>query len=142
MAYMTAYRDIDQSSIKKLAAGLAKQLEGRGAFIGLEGPLGSGKTTFIKAFAKYLGAEHITSPTFVVSHEYAIRQGKLYHLDFYRLKKSKELVNLGLAEMRQNKNLVLAEWVDRFPQIARQCDILISLKHKIGNKRDVILQTR
>lgn len=138
---MTAYKDLDLAGLKKLAAELAKQLEGRGAFIGLRGNLGSGKTTFIKAFAKTFGIKRISSPTFVVSHEYAIRQGKLYHLDFYRLKRSRELLNLGLAEMRQNKNLVLLEWADRFPQLMRQCDILISLKHKPGNKRDVILKT-
>jgi tRNA threonylcarbamoyladenosine biosynthesis protein TsaE len=139
---MTAYKNLDLNQVKKLADKLAEQLRGRSAMIGLTGQLGGGKTTFIKAFAKSLGVKHVTSPTFVVVHEYRIKQGKLFHLDFYRLKESKELMHLGLPEMRQNKNLVLVEWVDRFPQIARQCDILINLSVKKDNKRDVIFKVR
>lgn len=139
---MIAYKDLSLPRLKKLASELAKQIEGRGALIGFQGSLGSGKTTFIKAFAKKLGVRRISSPTFVISHEYAIKQGKLYHLDFYRLKRSKDLANLGFAEMLHGKNLVLAEWADRFPKLLQRCDILIILKHKPRNKRDVIIQTR
>ncbi|MEO8065511.1 MAG: tRNA (adenosine(37)-N6)-threonylcarbamoyltransferase complex ATPase subunit type 1 TsaE [Candidatus Doudnabacteria bacterium] len=139
---MLTYRNLTLKETQNLAAGLADELRHRGAVIGLIGELGSGKTTFTKAFAKQLGIKKITSPTFVTTHEYNIRQGKLYHLDFYRLKKSHELLPIGFSEMRQNKNLVLVEWVDRFPQIKRQCDILISLKYREHNKRDVIIQAQ
>jgi tRNA threonylcarbamoyladenosine biosynthesis protein TsaE len=139
---MVAYKNLDLNQVKKLAGELARQLRNRKALIGFQGPLGSGKTTFIKAFAKSLGVKNTSSPTFVIAHEHTIRQGKLFHLDFYRLKKSKELVNLGLSDMLKNKNLILVEWVDRFPKIASLCDIIISFNVKKGDKRDVILKTR
>lgn len=134
---MSEYKNLELNQVKKLAGELARQLRGHSALIGLTGQLGSGKTTFIKEFARSLGVNRTSSPTFVIAHEYGIKQGRLYHLDFYRLKKSKELVNLGLADMMKKKNLVLIEWVDRFPQIAGQCDILINLKVKNDSKRDV-----
>lgn len=133
---MTKYKELDLPGIKNLAREFASEFKNRGAVIGFIGPLGSGKTTFIKSFAARFGIKKITSPTFVVSHEYPVKQGGLYHLDFYRLKSRKELLPLGLSDMIKNKNLVLIEWVDRFPQLAPLCDILITLKVKPDNKRD------
>ena len=138
---MIRYINISLAEVEQLAAKLAFQLRGRGALIGLSGPLGSGKTTFIKAFAKSLGVKHVTSPTFVITHEYRISQGRIYHLDFYRLKKSRELAVLGLEEMRMGKNLVLIEWVDRFPKLAAKCDILITFTLKKDDRRDVTFKS-
>ncbi len=138
---MIRYINISLTEVEQLATKLAAQLRGHGALIGLSGPLGSGKTTFIKAFAKSLGVKHVTSPTFVITHEYRINAGRIYHLDFYRLKKSRELSVLGLEEMRTGKNLVLIEWVDRFPKLATKCDILITFTPRKDNKRDVTFKS-
>jgi tRNA threonylcarbamoyladenosine biosynthesis protein TsaE len=138
---MVKYQNLDLARVKKIAGQLAEALRNRQALVGLIGPLGSGKTTFIKAFVKTFQAGSVSSPSFVIAHEYRIKQGKLYHLDFYRLTKSKDLAALGLAEMVTGKNLILIEWIDRFPKLAKQCDILINLIPKPRNKRDVIIKT-
>ena len=137
---MDEYRNLSQPEVEKLALQLGRAIKNKRAFIGFVGPLGSGKTTFIKALAEYFKIKHITSPTFVISHEYKIAQGTLYHLDFYRLNKPKDLVPIGLEEMLRNRNIVLAEWIDRFPNIADLCDIIITLKVKPENKRNVTVQ--
>lgn len=137
---MLKYSNLALAQIQDLAAELATDLAGKKAVIGLVGNLGSGKTTFVKAFAKQLKINKISSPTFVITHQYPLGKRSLYHLDFYRLKNSKQLISLGLDEILAGPNLVLIEWVDKFPAFQRQCDILISLKVKPDNKRDVTIQ--
>ncbi len=138
---MIKYQNVDLKGLQKLAAELASSLRGRKAIIGLIGPLGGGKTTFIKAFAKNFGIREAHSPTFVISHEHRIPQGLLYHVDFYRLEKKSQLIPLGLSDMTRGKNILLIEWVDRFPEIKNLCDILITFKVKKGNLRDVSITT-
>ena len=138
---MLKYNNSTLAEVQNLAAKLAHELTGKKAMIGLIGNLGSGKTTFVKAFAKELKITKISSPTFVIAHEYKISRGRLYHFDFYRLNDSKQLGPLGFDEILDGHNLVLAEWADKFPSIKNRCDILITFKVRPGNKRDVTIQT-
>ena len=74
--------------------------------VGLYGDLGSGKTTFVKGIAKVFGLEKtITSPTFVIEKIYKLKNqvfDNLIHIDAYRLKNEKELLNLGWREISKN----------------------------------------
>ncbi len=119
---------------------MAKKVSKTGGVIGLTGNLGAGKTTFAQAFAKTLGIKTLKSPTFIVSSRYKLKDRFLYHLDFYRLEHQKQLTPLGIEEMRFGKNIVLIEWVEKFPQIQANCDILISLKVNKSNNRDVSIK--
>ena len=57
----------------------------------LDGELGSGKTVFVKGFAKALGIEdNITSPTFNIIKEYMNGELPLYHMDVYRIDETEE----------------------------------------------------
>ena len=58
----------------RLAKQIAKNLNG-GEVIGLSGPLGSGKTTFVQFLAKALGVKRtVKSPTFILLQAYKIRE--------------------------------------------------------------------
>lgn len=137
---MNEYRNLTLFQIKKLAIKLATKYSKIGVSIGLIGNLGSGKTTFAKAFAQAFGIKALKSPTFIVAQRFELQNRYLYHLDFYRLRQLNELEVLGLDEILSGNNLVLIEWVDKFPTLARKCDILISLLVKKGNKRDVSIK--
>ena len=110
---------------KKLAEKFAKEIPQKGikrrAFvIGLEGELGGGKTTFIQGFAKGLGVkEKVLSPTFVIYRKFKIQNSKfLYHIDCYRIRKSKELLDLGFKEIISNpKKIVANEWSGKIKKI-------------------------
>jgi tRNA threonylcarbamoyl adenosine modification protein YjeE len=88
------------------------------AFIAaLSGDLGSGKTTFAKAFAKALGIDEteVSSPTFVIMKSYDLggsrHFNKFIHIDAYRLEKADEIDRLGWKEMVSDPgNLILIEW--------------------------------
>jgi len=123
---------------KKLAEKIAKQVikkrpEGQAFVVGLKGDLGGGKTTFVQGFAKGLKIrEKILSPTFVIYKKFPISNfqfpNKLqisnskfqnfYHFDCYRVRKSKEILDLGFKEIISNpKNIVIVEWADKIQKI-------------------------
>lgn len=88
----------------------------------LSGDLGAGKTAFTQCVAKHLDIENkITSPTFVIMKKYPIKlKGYkfLFHLDAYRLKNEKELLNLGWEGIIADKNhLVFIEWPENVKKI-------------------------
>ncbi|MBX4186932.1 MAG: tRNA (adenosine(37)-N6)-threonylcarbamoyltransferase complex ATPase subunit type 1 TsaE [Candidatus Doudnabacteria bacterium] len=131
------YRNLTLVQVQKLAATLGKAAAKTGVIIGLSGDLGSGKTTFTKALAKSLGIKSVKSPTFIVAARHRLPHQFLWHLDFYRLNETKQLQALGLTEILSGHNIVLIEWVEKFPQVKKICDILINLTVKPNNKRDV-----
>lgn len=76
----------------------------------LFGPLGGGKTTFVKGVAAGLKVKDaVTSPTFVLLNIYA---GKiaLYHFDFYRLEQAVQLEALNLEDFLYGNGICLIEW--------------------------------
>jgi tRNA threonylcarbamoyladenosine biosynthesis protein TsaE len=100
-----------------LAGLLWKQCRPKGirAFL-LEGPLGAGKTVFVRGLAKAMGVRRpVKSPSFTIASEYPGPRGNLLHMDFYRLKTPGDLESTGLESWRQDPELCLAvEWPDRF----------------------------
>lgn len=130
---------------KKLGRRLAKKIIKRKplkkAFvIGLEGDLGGGKTTFLQGFAKGLGIKQkITSPTFVIIKRFT----NFYHIDCYRIKKPKELLNLGFKKIISDpKNIVVIEWADRIRKIMPQNTTWIKFSFIDKNKREIMLQLK
>ncbi len=133
---------------KKAGALFAKKILGKGFFdkktivIGLTGNLGGGKTTFVQGFAKGLGIEEkILSPTFVLARRFLIPKAlgskarALYHIDCYRMKNPKELLDIGFEKMISGAgNIVIAEWADRvkkiFPKDAFMVDFLFLEENK------------
>jgi tRNA threonylcarbamoyladenosine biosynthesis protein TsaE len=89
-----------------------------GDVIGLVGPLGAGKTTFVQGVARGVGVRdrHVASPTFALVNEHPGRV-PLVHVDFYRIEQARELDELGLDEAF-DRAAVAIEWLDRFPDAA------------------------
>ena len=93
---------------------LARTLPAHGVVL-LTGNLGAGKTTLAKGIVSGLEAapaEEVSSPTFTLIHEYG--NGRVYHVDLYRLEEPRELATLGLDELFDREALVLIEWGERF----------------------------
>ena len=103
----------------QIAANIAKKAK-TGDIFALVGDLGSGKTTFVKGFARSLGIKReITSPTFVIMKQYPIVNPKkdiesLIHIDCYRLESKQDFESAGLREIFDNKNsVILIEWAEK-----------------------------
>ncbi len=95
---------------------ISKKLE-NGDWIFLIGEIGVGKTTFTRYLInnlqnqKGLKETEVLSPTFNLLYEYEIKDLKIMHYDFYRIKKTDELDNLGIFS-DNSKTIKIIEWPD------------------------------
>jgi len=86
----------------------------KGDVFALIGDLGSGKTQFVKGFVVGLGSRaEVTSPTFVLLHEYEGGRLPVYHFDFYRLDGREAILRLGMDDYLFGEGVCLIEWADR-----------------------------
>lgn len=112
-----------------------------GETIALIGPLGAGKTCLARGLAVGLGApaEAVTSPTFVLIHEYAGRV-PLYHVDLYRLDERDAVNGLGLEEYLESSGVTVIEWADRAPAVLPGDHLRITIEHAGGDRRRITLR--
>ena len=72
----------------------------------------------LKAICEVLGVqEAVTSPTFAIVNEYNNVGKKLYHFDFYRLKRQTEALDMGAEEYFYSGNYCFIEWPDKIPDM-------------------------
>jgi tRNA threonylcarbamoyladenosine biosynthesis protein TsaE len=140
---------------QKVGRELAKRIlkDGRkdGAVVlALLGDLGGGKTTFLQGFAKGLGlTDKILSPTFVIMKKFKIQSTKsernswfknFYHFDCYRLKDSKDILELSSKkELFLPENIVAIEWAERVKDVLPAQTIQIEFKFVDNKKRKIII---
>jgi tRNA threonylcarbamoyladenosine biosynthesis protein TsaE len=91
---------------------------GKGDLFALSGDLGAGKTQFVKGFVAGIGSSaDVTSPTFVLIHEYGGGRLPVYHFDFYRVENRQALSRLGLDDYIFGDGVCLIEWADRYSEL-------------------------
>jgi len=100
---------------KALATAFTKLLIG-GEVVGLSGPLGAGKTEFVRWAAASMGMKGlVNSPTFVLEHIYDLQNSRLkyvHHWDLYRVGSSLE--QSEIVELRNDRERVtFIEWPER-----------------------------
>jgi tRNA threonylcarbamoyladenosine biosynthesis protein TsaE len=87
----------------------------QGDVFALTGDLGAGKTQFVKGFVRGVGSQAgVTSPTFVLVHEYTDGRLPVYHFDFYRIENRDALLRLGFDDYVFGDGVSLIEWADRY----------------------------
>jgi tRNA threonylcarbamoyladenosine biosynthesis protein TsaE len=115
-----------------------------GETIALYGPLGAGKTALVRGIAQGLGTSPaaVTSPTFVVIHEYD--QGRLpfVHVDLYRIRTPRELESTGLIEYFSGRTVMAIEWADKGLAALPQDRIEITLNYRAARSRTIQLRAR
>jgi len=137
------------SQTKKIAKILAREFlktqTKKALVLGLVGDLGGGKTTFLQGFAKGLGIkEKILSPSFVIFRKFKVKSLKFkvfYHIDCYRIKKPKEILDLGFKEIVSDpKNIVAIEWADRIKKILPKKILILKFDFINQNQREISMR--
>lgn len=114
----------------------------------LDGPLGAGKTTFVRAIAEGLGVSPATvsSPTFVMVHEYDVPRGRgLIHVDAYRLRDAEDLDSLGWDSVMQRveagESVLIIEWAERLgPGFLEGRDaVRVRIEHAGPTQRELLI---
>ena len=114
----------DEPALVPLARRLMAALPSR-AFVALEGDLGAGKTTFVKAVAAAIGIDptEVVSPTFGLIHVHDVPAAhdrptrevpeRLVHADLYRLSGAGDLAEIGWEDATAGRCWVFVEWPSR-----------------------------
>ena len=120
------------------------------------GKMGAGKTTFIKAVCEELGVEDVvTSPTFAIVNEYTPipEQGsptrslsslllppssKIFHFDFYRIKRIEEVYDMGYEEYFYSGSLCFIEWPELIEDLLPDDAIRVTITENPDGTRTVM----
>jgi tRNA threonylcarbamoyladenosine biosynthesis protein TsaE len=98
--------------------------------ITLDGELGAGKTTLVRAICAGYGVrDEVTSPTFAIVHQYDAPKSAVYHVDLFRLETSAALQNIGWDDIVQSDALILVEWPRRAGDMLPEAHLPIELRH-------------
>jgi tRNA threonylcarbamoyladenosine biosynthesis protein TsaE len=112
-----------------------------GTVVALVGPLGAGKTQFVKGLAAEIGAPvSVTSPTFTLIHEYIGGRVPIYHFDFFRIENRQAAERLGLDEYFFGDGISIVEWADKFPELIPPGARWISLEPKSETDRLITIR--
>ena len=100
----------DEAATQALGRELAPCLK-PGMVVWLDGDLGAGKTTLVRAVLRALGhTGPVKSPTYTLVEVYVVSSLYLYHFDFYRFNEEEEFAEAGLGEYFNDTALCLVEW--------------------------------
>lgn len=104
--------------------------QGPGGRIHLKGDLGAGKTSFVRALLHACGITgKIKSPSYTLLETYNLSNLYFYHLDFYRLRDSREWLDAGFRDILQKEAIVLIEWPEQAGELLPPPDLEINLDY-------------
>ncbi|MDP3222957.1 MAG: tRNA (adenosine(37)-N6)-threonylcarbamoyltransferase complex ATPase subunit type 1 TsaE [Rubrivivax sp.] len=131
----------DEAACEAFARDLAAQPDLRNAFIELHGPLGAGKTTFVRHLLRALGVQgRIKSPTYAVLEPHAVPGLDISHLDFYRFNDPREWLDAGFRDVFAAPGLKLAEWPDHAAGLLPVADLSLHIEPQTDDSRTVTVQ--
>ena len=139
-----------EAETRLIGLALGRLLRG-GDVVRLDGPLGAGKTTLVRAVVEGMGldAGPVSSPTFVMVHEYRRPHGEigpdLVHVDAYRLSGAEELESLGwdrvLERLREEAAALIVEWAERLESGLPETEpVRLRLEHVDEQERELFME--
>ena len=133
------WRGLDEAGLAQVAARFARAAD-EGGVVHLEGDLGAGKTSFVRALLTACGvAGRIRSPTYSLVESYPLGARAAHHLDLYRIADPGELEWLGLADLTGRDDLFFVEWPRRGAGALPDADLLLFLEHA-GDRRNLRIE--
>ncbi len=126
--------------MRRFAADCAKQVKG-GQILALEGPLGAGKTFFIRNTAEALGVtEPVTSPSFTMAQTYG-GTTTVHHLDLYRLPKFDSSDAIDFEPFFEAEAITFIEWPEQAVPFLEEPAVVVRMEHVDINSRRISIQS-
>ena len=107
------------------------------ALVTIEGELGTGKTTLVRAIMRACGVRGaITSPSFTLAQSYRGRQGEpLHHLDLYRLRRGADADLFAWDDYLETDAVTFVEWPAAGREALPAADVRLELLHRTPRSR-------
>ena len=123
----------DEAACAASAGRLARRPGLHDAVIELHGPLGAGKTTFVRHLLHALGVQgRVKSPTYAVMEPYAVQRDgvdhDIWHFDFYRFNDPQEWEDAGFRDVFAARGLKLVEWPEKAEGLLPLADLRIHIE--------------
>ena len=131
----------DLEDINRVAAEFLTATSGDTLFA-FYGPMGVGKTTFLKAVAHCLDVvDDVTSPTFAIVNEYITRKKEtIYHFDFYRVKDITEALDFGVEEYLYSGNRCFIEWPELIEPLLTERVVVCRFEQRADESRVLTIE--
>jgi tRNA threonylcarbamoyladenosine biosynthesis protein TsaE len=128
----------DEAACAASATALADRPSLRNAYVELRGPLGAGKTTFVRHLLRALGVTgRVKSPSYAVVEPYELASLNCWHFDFYRFTDPREWEDAGFRELFAAPGLKLAEWPEKAEALLPKADLRIAIEPAADDSRSV-----
>lgn len=125
----------DEAATQSVGQKLAHQLSAP-LVIALNGPLGAGKSTLIRAMLRQLGVTGpIKSPTYALVEPYIFSNYSIYHFDFYRFFDENEWEDSGFRDYFSPDSICLVEWAEKAARVLPPVDLQLDLQYAIPEGR-------
>ena len=129
---------VDENACAAAASALARHPSLREAFVELRGPLGAGKTTFVRHLLRALGVKgRVKSPSYTIVEPYELPGLPAWHFDFYRFNDAREWEDAGFREVFASPGLKLAEWPEKAEGLLPLADMRIEIEPGLDDTRAV-----
>jgi len=108
-----------------------------GDWVGLTGPLGAGKSVWVRGMARALGVtDPVVSPSFTLVNVYR-GQVNLCHVDLYRLRAVEEVIDFGLDTLNDEDTVVVVEWAERLSEAKLPFRWIVDLQRTDETRRNI-----
>jgi tRNA threonylcarbamoyladenosine biosynthesis protein TsaE len=108
--------------------------------IGLNGDMGSGKTTFVRTFGQIVkSTDWINSPTYSIIQRYNAPNYTILHVDLYRTNGDNDIDHLDIPSQLSNTTIAFIEWIDKTTLLKPDIELRFSLLD--DNKRVISLKS-
>jgi tRNA threonylcarbamoyladenosine biosynthesis protein TsaE len=137
--FLSKSADETREYARRFASGLRP-----GDVVCLTGPLGAGKTEFMRGITEVFGCdEQLSSPTFSLMNIYegSLRGQpfELHHFDLYRLESEKELDSAGFDDYLSGPYLSVVEWGERFASLDQRYTRRVELLVAWESQRKIVI---
>lgn len=134
---INSIQSIDNAAQQFVEHFMLNSLNPKSLYFAFFGDLGAGKTTFIKALCRQLGViDLVSSPSFAIINEYQTDTNKfIYHFDFYRIKDTEEIFDIGYEEYIQSENICFIEWPEKIEEHLPENFVAVHIKEIEEEKR-------
>lgn len=145
---MRSLESHSEEDTRSAAIELARELVA-GDVAALIGPLGAGKTAFVRGLAEGLVLapdERVSSPSYALVNEYALASETrgatlLVHLDLYRIEGDDALEALGFGDFGDHA-IVVVEWPEHAPNALAVATVRIDIADIGGDSRRITISRR